>query len=133
MYFFETSGADSINRSNKSYRETKDLATRKAEYDKIMKLFPGKVPIILERYSKETELPLLDKPRILVSEDTSISSILMFIRKRLQIKDTQSIYLVVDNIMVTPTTAIFELSHYNQSDDGFVYLTYASQNVFGSM
>ncbi|CAL4113566.1 unnamed protein product [Meganyctiphanes norvegica] len=49
-----------------SVDEYKAFVTRKAEVANIRAKFPNKIPVIVERYAKESTLPVLDKTKFLV-------------------------------------------------------------------
>uniref|UniRef100_A0AAY4CEY9 Uncharacterized protein n=1 Tax=Denticeps clupeoides TaxID=299321 RepID=A0AAY4CEY9_9TELE len=49
----------------KPFKQRKCLATRKHEVCSIRSKFPNKLPVIVERYIREKQLPLLDKSKFL--------------------------------------------------------------------
>jgi len=55
-------------------------ASRKDEVASIRAKFPQKVPVIVERYHKEKDLPLLDKTKFLVPEELTMSQFVTIIR-----------------------------------------------------
>lgn len=56
------------------------LASRKDEVGSIRSKFPNKVPVIVERYQKEKDLPILDKTKFLVPEELTLSQFVTIIR-----------------------------------------------------
>ena len=58
------------------------LASRKDEVSSIRSKFPNKVPVIVERYHKEKDLPILDKTKFLVPEELTLSQFVTIIRYR---------------------------------------------------
>lgn len=116
----------------KSFKERKNLMTRKLEYANLKAKFPNKVTVVIERYAKERNLPFLDKTKFLVPEDLQVSKLLMIIRNRMDITENQAIYLMTANkTMLTMSRTMAEVYEEHRDEDGFVYLTYASQSVFG--
>ncbi|KAG8229986.1 hypothetical protein J437_LFUL008564 [Ladona fulva] len=65
----------------KPYKSRKSFARRKGEVESIMKKFPTKIPVVIERYHKETNLPLLDKTKFLVPQEITMSQFVTIIRK----------------------------------------------------
>ena len=94
--------------------------------------FPNKVPVIVERYAKETSLPVLDKTKFLVPQDLQMAKFLAVIRNRMRVGQTQAFYLIINNkTLASMTKTMAEVYKENKDDDGFLYVTYASQEMFG--
>ena len=55
-------------------------ASRKDEVASIRTKFPNKVPVIVERYHREKDLPILDKTKFLVPEELTLSQFVTIIR-----------------------------------------------------
>ncbi|CAG2058003.1 unnamed protein product [Timema podura] len=110
----------------------KAYASRKEEVAIIRSKFPNKVPIIVERFYKELYLPRLDKTKFLVPQEITMSQFVSIIRNRMQLGSTQAFYLLVNNrSMLSLSKTLAEVYNEYRADDGFLYLTYASQEVFG--
>ncbi|NXN39267.1 MLP3C protein, partial [Rhinoptilus africanus] len=101
-------------------------ATRMHEVTEIRIKYPNKIPVVVERYQKEKTLPPLNRTKFLVSQDLPLS------QTRLCLASSQTFYLLVNN-QGLPNMALTmqELYRDNRDEDGFLYLTYASQEMFG--
>ncbi|KAM4043692.1 microtubule-associated protein 1 light chain 3 gamma [Anomaloglossus baeobatrachus] len=116
----------------KPFKQRKSLATRKAEVIGIKAKFPTKVPVIVERYQKEKYLPLLDKTKFLVPQDLPMSKFLNILRNRMNLSATQAFYILVnERNLVSMSFTMTELYKDLKDEDGFLYMTYASQEMFG--
>ncbi|KAI8479900.1 PREDICTED: microtubule-associated proteins 1A/1B light chain 3C-like [Branchiostoma belcheri] len=119
-------------RSLKSFKQRKSLATRRDEVEGIRAKFPTKVPVIVERYHKERELPILDKTKFLVPQELTMSQFVTIIRNRMSLSASQAFYLIVNNkSLASMSTTLAEIYKDEKDEDGFLYMTYASQEMFG--
>uniref|UniRef100_A0A671KT96 Microtubule-associated protein 1 light chain 3 gamma, like n=1 Tax=Sinocyclocheilus anshuiensis TaxID=1608454 RepID=A0A671KT96_9TELE len=97
------------------YKQRECLATRKDEVCTIRSKFPNKLPVIVKRYLREEKLPLLDKTTFLVPGELTLGQFLSLLRC-IVLEASQALHLVI--------------SGKNMSyPDGFLYITYASQDI----
>lgn len=114
------------------FRERKSLTARIEEVQGIRSKFPNKVPVIVERFHKEKSLPLLDKTKFLVPQELTMSQFITIIRNRMSITSTQAFYLLIDDKgIANMSMTLAELYEKKKSNDGFLYMSYASQEMFG--
>ncbi|XP_063851488.1 microtubule-associated proteins 1A/1B light chain 3C-like isoform X1 [Scylla paramamosain] len=116
----------------KTFKQTRNYASRQQEVANIRNKFPNKIPVVVERYAKETTLPVLDKTKFLVPQELTMSQFVTILRNRMQLQSTMSFYLLVNNrSLVSLSRPLSEVYRECRDDDGFLYVTYASQEVFG--
>jgi microtubule-associated protein 1 light chain len=88
--------------------------------------------VIVERYAKENDLPLLDKTKFLVPQELTMSQFVTIIRNRLSLSSSQAVYFMVNNKTLASMSATMqEIYSGEKDDDGFLYMVYASQEMFG--
>ncbi|CAG9770110.1 unnamed protein product [Ceutorhynchus assimilis] len=122
------SGSDS-EKSDEEY-PTKEI--RKEEVMAIRTRFPNKIPVIVQKYWKENQLPQLDKSKFLVPQDITMSQFQTIIRNRMRMGQNQALYLLVnERSMLSLSLTLGEVYTEHAGPNGFLYITYASQEVFG--
>lgn len=115
---------------NKPFHQKYDLETRKKEAERIKEKYPNKLPVIIEQY-KSSKIKKIEKSKFLVPDELTIAQLLIIIRKRLSLKQTEAIFLFTENILPPTTQTISSLYSEYKNEDGFLYLKYCNENVFG--
>lgn len=112
------------------FKNSYNLEQRKLESSRVMEKYADRIPIICEKTSYSKLAPI-DKNKYLVPKDLSIGQFMYVIRKRLKLPATQTIYFTVNGFM--PSTSVFlsDLYQKYKDEDGFIYIQYCDENVFG--
>lgn len=113
-----------------NFKEKYPFENRRKESSKIYQKYPDRVPIIVQKYYK-SELPEVKKCKYLVPKDMNMSQFLFVIRKGIQLDSSQSIFITVNNELVTASKLVFEVYDKYKDEDGFLYVMYTDENVFG--
>tara|TARA_B110000495_G_C22892904_1_gene520850 strand:+ start:389 stop:733 length:345 start_codon:yes stop_codon:yes gene_type:complete len=112
------------------FKKAKDFNERLTESTKITTKYPGRIPIIIEKCEKST-FNKIDKNKYLVPKDLNMNQFVYIIRKRIKLDKSQSIFLMVNNTVCPSNTPIGSIYDDHKDKDGFLYITYASENTFG--
>ncbi|CAB1455055.1 unnamed protein product [Pleuronectes platessa] len=115
------------------FKQRRCLETRKDEVSSIRSKFPNKLPVIVERYIREKSLPLLDKTKFLVPFELTLGQFLCLLRNKIDLESTQALFLLVaERSMSSMSSSMGDVYSRHSDTDGFLYITYASQEVFGA-
>lgn len=113
------------------FKERVSLEERKVESIRIFAKFPGRIPIIVERSPRAHDIPLIDKNKFLCPGDLTIGQFLYIIRNRIKLPSEKALFVFIGDSLPPTNTLIKELYHTFKNDDGFLYMSYCGENVFG--
>jgi hypothetical protein len=116
-----------------TYINSLSFDMRKKKFNSLLLKFPDKIPVILEKSKSDKYLPKIDKSKLLVAHDMTILNIIQLLKSNLKINGNTSIYIVIagKNIMVSGSQSIASIYQDHKNNDGFLYLEYCTENVFG--
>ena len=93
-------------------------------------ILPNRVPCIVS--PKDDKTPNMDNRRLLLPDDLTCSQLVHIIRKRIEIKPNQAIFVLCEDCIVSGTTNVKELLYKQERhNDGILYVNYALESVFG--
>lgn len=113
-----------------NFKKKYSLEKRKEESNKILLKYPEKIPIIVER-SKKCSLEDIDKNKYLAPQELTMAQFLYVIRKRIKLNSEEALYCFVDNALPPCSSTLGCIYHEHKDEDGFLYVKYCSENVFG--
>ena len=102
------------------------------ESNKIRNKYADRGPVICEK-DPHSKMGDIDKTKYLVPVDLTVSQFLFTIRKRLALEKSASLFLLVNGkIAIQGEIKMGEIyDRHKDLEDGFLYIFYASEMVFG--
>ena len=119
--------------SDKKFIDKYTFYERHTESSKIMKRYEDRIPVICEKNRHDTGCPEIDKHKYLVPYNLTVGQFIYVIRKRIQLPASSALFLFVgDDATVLPVSLEMEhIYHRFKNKDGFLYMLYSRENVFG--
>jgi GABA(A) receptor-associated protein len=116
-----------------SFKQSHEFDKRKTEADKIRARFPEKIPVIAEK-GKNSKLIQAEKTKFLIHEDMTLAQFMVVLRRRLTLECEDALFIYVgDNTLAATSMSMGSLYKDFVDPDGFLYLTYCSENTFGGL
>lgn len=113
------------------FKEKFTYEERYSESNRVLTKYPGKIPIVCEK-EKNSKMVEIDKHKYLVSIDVSVAQFIYILRSRLKLPPEKAIFLFINGIIPTSSSLLIDYYIRYKDLDGFLYITYSSENVFGT-
>ena len=113
-----------------SYKKSNSFEKRENESNNIIKKYPDRIPIIVEK-SYHSNINVIDKSKFLVPKDMTLGQFVYIIRKRIDMKSSQALFIYINNILPPSNNLISTIYNENKDKDGFLYIKYTGENTFG--
>lgn len=115
-----------------SFKSRFSLHDRWNESHRIIQKYPDRVPIICERANTASrDCPLIDKNKYLVPCDLSVGQFIYVIRKRMRLPAEKAIFIFINGSIPPSSQMLGNIYEFYKDSDGFLYVTYSFENVFG--
>lgn len=120
-------------RKNKqtAFHRDHSFEKRKGEASRILKKYPDRIPVIVQRTEGNASLPDIDKKKYLVPNDLTVGQFVYVIRKRIKLTTEQAIFIYVNNTLPASSSLISQLYQQQKDDDDFLYVQFSGENTFG--
>lgn len=115
------------------FKQKYPVEQRKKTTQEMLEQYPDRVPVIVEKENTKSKNALPDiKNKYLVPRALTVGSFLFIIRKKIELNESQALYLLV-NGKYTPSTSdtLGEIYDLQKDDDGYLYMVYSTENTFG--
>jgi GABA(A) receptor-associated protein len=112
------------------FKESYDESQRLKESKRIMEKYPDRIPIICDcdPSSKWT----ITHRKYLVPKTHTVSDFVFVIRKRMSLKESEAIYILINDRVIPPSSSSMSKLYADYKDpDGFLYITICKESAFG--
>ncbi|XP_023518800.1 autophagy-related protein 8C-like [Cucurbita pepo subsp. pepo] len=106
------------------------LEKRQAEAARIREKYPDRVPVIVEKAGR-SKIADIDKNKYLVPADITVGQFVYVVRKRIKLSSEKTIFVFVKDTLPSTGALMSAIYEENKDEDGFLYLSYSGENVFG--
>lgn len=112
--------------------KSRTLERRKEEAEDTRRKYPTKLPLVVERYRGEKDIPEIDKVKWLVPHQMNVLQLATVLKQRLKLASSKEFFLLIDGKTIPAQLVPMTTLHEQFADpDGFLYFTYSSQESFG--
>jgi GABA(A) receptor-associated protein len=114
------------------FKRKYNFETRVKESSKVKEKYPDRYPIIVYKDKKST-LPEINKTKFLAPGELTIGQFLYIVRKRIELDEKETLFLFInESILATGSETISNIYNDYKDKDGFLYISYCNENVFGT-
>lgn len=113
-----------------SFKKKFTFEKRKSEANKMKTKYPNHIPIVVE---SKGVIKSIDKSKFIVNDDLTVGQFIHVIRKRVKLEPTESIYVLVNNIIPIQSSTLGQVYDDHKDKDDFLYMTYCKENTFGAI
>ena len=111
----------------------KPLKQRQEEILRLLKKYPHKIPIHLEK-NRSSLVGDMEKKKFLVPDELTVGQLLYTIRQRIKIRSEEALYIFFNKQLVNTNALMKEIYETHRSmDDDMLYGVYATENTFGTI
>ena len=104
-----------------------NLDLRINEAERMLRKYPTRVPVILNCSKNVT----IKKRKYLVPIEITCGQFLYILRKYMDVKPEQAIFIFVNNILPTTSDTIGNVYNTHKNEDLFLYVFITKENTFG--
>ena len=115
-----------------TFKAKNSFQERKSQCATVRAKYINKIPIIVEKMKNtKAETPDISKHNFLAPDDANVSQFLHVIKKYMALESTESVYLFINDELISTGESLSNLYVKYKDADGFLYMYYARENTFG--
>lgn len=111
--------------------EESPFETRSRECRNVLTKYPDRIPVIVQPRKNNNQLPKIDKSKYIVPSDLTFSQFIYVVRRRLRLDSHSALFLFANKSIIPASHGMRQVYEEHKSEDGFLYLEYDFENVFG--
>jgi GABA(A) receptor-associated protein len=100
------------------------------EAQRIRRKYPNRIPVICEK-DCNADISTIDKNKFLIPDSLTVGQFSCVIRKRLKLRPETAMFIMVKDTLPSISTKILSLYEKYKDDDGFLYVKYKGEDIFG--
>lgn len=115
------------------FKKEYSLEKRQEHSRRLMRTHADRIPVIIDRVEGNKGVNLIDKTRYLVPHDSTIAGFMSIIRQKVVLNSGDGFYMFCGDkhVLVSGSNTFHDLYLNYKDEDGFLYMLYAGENVFG--
>jgi GABA(A) receptor-associated protein len=113
------------------FKKMKTFTERQTESKYILSKYTDRVPIICEKSYTAKNVPDIDKNKYLLPFDITVGQFMYVIRKRIVLSSEQALFIFINGTIPSNSELMSSIYEKYKDNDGFLYITYSSENTFG--
>jgi GABA(A) receptor-associated protein len=121
----------SLNDSVFKIKTEKNLEERLMYSQTLMRKYPDRVPVIVEKNPDCVQLHSIERTKYLVPRELSVAQFIQMLRKHVKLDSSMAIFVLINNKLIPNTATISEVYATEKEEDGFMYVIYSLENTFG--
>ncbi|KAI0981027.1 hypothetical protein GJ496_004443 [Pomphorhynchus laevis] len=118
-------------KSSWKFKDQYDIDSRKRQFEDIISIHDNRVAVLVEPLRESSTLPMIDKRKYLVPVHITVGQFQSIIQKRLNLSPTTAIFIFVNDTIPSQSLTMNELYQMYADEDGFLYIAYGEENVYG--
>ena len=115
-----------------NFKQKYTFEARQKESSRVLNTYQEKIPIICEKHNTSTILNI-DKNKYLAPFNISVAQFIYIIRRRMSLPSEKAIFIFINGIIPASSSLLLDYYIQHKDPDGFLYITFASENVFGDI
>jgi GABA(A) receptor-associated protein len=114
------------------FKQTNPLENRKEESSRIRTKYSNKVPLICEKmHSSKIKLQTGYKEKYLCPCDFTLAQFMHVLRQKIEFSPEKALFLFINGQIKSNTRTLGDLYEEDCDKDGFLYVFFDEENVFG--